>query len=628
MLRIISLAIIIILFTFIGSFHSHCEGLSASYGAAVVEQQGSRSIAVLTINGKQVLKLYNPQNGSTAANLLAMLAEAIPKLANKFGNRVYIKEDSKAHNIWHLYLGDQLLLSVNQSEAAAQGKTVQNLAKEWAINLSNALNNPPLAIKQDKIKLNLGETFILQVQGADQYPLQAFASNQAYFKVKINSKNSVELIPIKVGHSALILSRKNLSLKIPVEITNAPIPIQPKVDLYPVVVVGASSLEDVTPKSNSDSNQPTENLPSDNATSEPTSSNSTTSEDNQPTVKRIGIKDNKIPENVPDYIQKPKRDINKELINIKPNPTTANFVNITDEDRWLFYSNDPETVYEPQILYAAELPAGDRSRIFFHHLNRTNAKQNLYCSVINTSAEPINLAVKMGIGGGHPNAILTGYASANNYLRNGFSSVLIEPNKLTPLTIIPLQHGYVCTGLISLYAPRQANLRLVISLGQAPVMPPTYINPRTNMYFENPVLTANREVIIGYRWDFLKIGHIEKLQNLHGHNLHGNYGVTYRINYKIINPSNETVKVELALLPSGGAVKMPFRINGQFYESDMLRGGDEPKGFASFSLKPGETKRFTLETIPVGGAWYPTTLVVRKFSPLNNSSSALPPVGL
>ena len=614
----------------ITGYKSTCEGLSASYGAAVVEQQGSRSIAILTINGKRVLKLHNPQGGSTTSSLLSMLADSIPRMTTKYGNSVSVREDSKVRNVWYLCLGDQILLIANQSEAAAQGKTVSNLVKDWANNLSTALANPPLAVKHNSVRLIMGEPYTLNVQGAEQYPLQAFAGSQHYLKVRVISKNAVELTPIKPGTTTLVLSRKNLSVRIPVEISSAPIPTQPKVEIKPALIVGTNSIEDVTPKSTSDNNQEAKstNVQSNVAESDQKNASQEQPKSTDTAVKRGVNSDNKIPENVPGFNQSQRRDLNKDIKSVISNSTLAKFSHVTDEDRWLFYSNDPETVYEPRILYAAELPSGDRSRIFFHHLNKTMAKQNLYCSVINTSSEPINLSVKMGIGGGHPNAILTGYASANNYLRGGFKSVLNEPNKLTPLSTIILQHGSVCTGLLSMYAPRQAKLRLVISLGQAPVMPPKYINPRSNMYFENPILTTNREVTLGYRWDFLKIGHVEKLQNTHGHNLHGNYGVTYRIHYKINNPTNESMKIELALLPSGGAVKMPFTINGQHYESDMLRGGDEPKGFATFTLKPGETKRLTLETIPVGGAWYPTTVVVRKYSAANNVSSALPPSGL
>lgn len=591
------------------------EGLATAYGAAVVEQQGSRSIAILTINGKRVLKLYNPQGGTTSSNLLSMLADSIPRMFSKYGNSVTFREDSKIKNIWYLCLGDQQILIANASEAAAQGKTASNLVRDWADNLSLALNSSPISVKQNSIRLNVGETYRLAVNGSNQYQLTAFAGNQIYFKPKIINPSTVEIIALRPGNTSLVLSRKNLTLRVPVEITNEPIPIQPKV--VEKTVAAEKSIEE-KPKDNQkvdsfpiiDNSKYIEETKIDQNKQDKSEIKKPIIDVTDTTKKTVNTPD---PEKFPKFESKGHNDLERDLKGVMINSTLARFSNITDEDRWLFYSNDPETVFESGILYAAELPAGDRSRIFFHHLNRTQNKQNLYCSVINIGTEPINLSVKMGVGGGHPNAILTGYASANNYLRSNYKSILIEPNKLTPLSTIPLLHGSVCTGLLSMYAPRQTKLRLVISMGQAPVMPPQYINPRSNMYFENPVLTTNREVSVGYRWDFLKIGHIEKLQNSHGHNLHGNYGVTYRIQYKIKNPTSENMKIELALLPSGGAVKMPFRINGLFYESDMLRGGDEPKGFATFILKAGETKRFTVETIPVGGAWYPATIVVRKY---------------
>lgn len=92
--------------------------------------------------------------------------------------------------------------------------------------------------------------------------------------------------------------------------------------------------------------------------------------------------------------------------------------------------------------------------------------------------------------------------------------------------------------------------------------------------------------------------------------LRGDYGVFYRAELKLLNPSAEEVEVELVFNPRGGAATATFQLDGELLELPLTQAFEE-RVIRSLRLPPFSETRTTLRTIPEGASSYPIRVIVR-----------------
>jgi hypothetical protein len=86
--------------------------------------------------------------------------------------------------------------------------------------------------------------------------------------------------------------------------------------------------------------------------------------------------------------------------------------------------------------------------------------------------------------------------------------------------------------------------------------------------------------------------------------------VVYDLTVDVENPTEEDKTVKLVFSAEAGWVRGVFVIDGKLIESPELAPPGESVLW-SVKLSPKEQKRVRIRTIPVGGSFYPASIVVR-----------------
>ena len=128
--------------------------------------------------------------------------------------------------------------------------------------------------------------------------------------------------------------------------------------------------------------------------------------------------------------------------------------------------------------------------------------------------------------------------------------------------------------------------------------------------YPSPIKQIQATYVVGGNWTWIRIG-AEPIPTADGTGrLEGNYGVVYRIGVQLRNPFAEPKKVEVAFDAGAGPANAVFLIGGQYVDMVGAYAGGE-RNVAQFQLSPNETRNVTIETMPLGGSFYPAALVVR-----------------
>lgn len=316
----------------------------------------------------------------------------------------------------------------------------------------------------------------------------------------------------------------------------------------------------------------------------------------------------------PDYLT-----VNKSLIMQIEDKTFAPTPPAT-----LIVSNNPENFTGPGTLLKKSFSADGPFRIFFHHHNKGSAPYRLTMNLENLSDEPVYLHVSQGVAGPDANELQVGEAAAYQFLsslRTGLGEVIeIGPNETYPLISkrVPPQESY--SGML-LLTPLGADQhpRFTLQAEVEPLKPgetPSGLaineeeKRKPRGIFNNPEIDINASYSIGGNYTFIEIGKDDILTDPDtGMPDFGNYGVLYKINVTINNPSSTEQKAHIMFVPQAGPAEGVFLMDGGMVPVPFVE-PFTPYPLDRLTLKPGETRSVVLETIPLGGSFYPVDLVV------------------
>jgi hypothetical protein len=285
----------------------------------------------------------------------------------------------------------------------------------------------------------------------------------------------------------------------------------------------------------------------------------------------------------------------------------------------LLFSNRPEQVSQPQLLYYAELPGHTSARLVSHHQNRYTHSLRYIARLVNTTEQDAQLHVIPGMVPPNINTFLAGFKSAEkfwfNLNRNSGYMVYVPAKTQVLLHEEVLPKAYTTSSYFKLSNLSSTPLRLeTLALDPAELAPSHAMNdsPRASFeYYGEPYTIESASYSIGDPWLYLRIGE-NSLPALNGDGLlHGNYGMTYSYSVEVSNATRNPGLVFILLRGSGGEVKGQFFINGAYTTTPLVRGGDEHL-LAEVPIKPGETKLVTIKGMALNGCFYPASVIFRE----------------
>lgn len=312
-------------------------------------------------------------------------------------------------------------------------------------------------------------------------------------------------------------------------------------------------------------------------------------------------------------------------------------------DEALWYSNDPESVDRPGPLFSSTLSQGEAVRLLYHHLNASEVAMYFRVQAINDTDSTASLLVIPGDAQPDKNPVKAGLQAADAYLRAGrFDSgevVSIPPHSTIPVSLRQVFVGETMSGLCglrlvsgpktmqirmdawpqfpvdarwtaALYSPtpwREVGANPVNDYDTAPYEPSEHVYP-------DPYRDISLSYEVGGRFGEFRLGQRPIASQDDQHRLDGNFGVLYRIQASISNPTKAPTDVELMFEASAGYAAGLFLVDGDLITTPLL----QPKQQACvgrFHLEPGARQTLRLTTLPLSGGSYPATLILRPVPP-------------
>jgi hypothetical protein len=291
----------------------------------------------------------------------------------------------------------------------------------------------------------------------------------------------------------------------------------------------------------------------------------------------------------------------------------------SEPDR-IYVSNSPELLTDTGTLLSGAVERRKAIRYLFHHKNGTGGVLNFVFSLSNPGKEPVRLLIIEGGIETGTNEINVGHQCSIKFIKSkrekrGYifeippgGSYVIHRIRLKPQQIISgLGEIHLIGGARAVFDIKGLKSYLHVASEDRNIG--EYTSRRGHGAYGRPEIEINDEYVIGGRWKFIGIGQ-DSLRNLSSGNteLKGNYGVSYKVRVRIVNPAERENKVELQFSPVSGPSQGTMIVDGELYDPGISRPPDTEK-IKVFRVGPKQGKWVNIEMIPESGSFYPVRLV-------------------
>jgi hypothetical protein len=284
-----------------------------------------------------------------------------------------------------------------------------------------------------------------------------------------------------------------------------------------------------------------------------------------------------------------------------------------------FFSNHPEGVTAPQLLYHADLPAGQAGRLVLHHQNQSRGELKVIARLVNTHGEACAVHIVPGTCPPDINTFYVGFRSAEVFWQNlnqGNGYVLaIPPGRQVLISAQRLPPGYTASGYFKLTNLGRYPLRLE-TVCMDPWMAPPEVpfsgdDRASQSVFPAPYVSISEKYDAGDDWLYLRLGKESPDSLVDGSRFDGSYGVTYSFDVQLRNPKADPALIFVVLRASAGEVKGQFFIDDEYVATPLIAGGEEQL-LKEIPLKPGQTKLLKIRALPLNGGFYPASIILRE----------------
>lgn len=282
------------------------------------------------------------------------------------------------------------------------------------------------------------------------------------------------------------------------------------------------------------------------------------------------------------------------------------------------FSNSPESVYSPQLLYEAQLPGGTAARLVYHH--QCNDKAGLRCVVrVLSPDQPGALHVVPGTARADINTFFVGFSSAERFWQNinsgnGYAAPLDAGGQVVLLSQ-ELAYGYTASGYMKLTNLGPQPLRIeVLALPAGARLPEgaaARSSSTSHCVFDSPYFTQEAAYSAGDPWLYLRLGSGRPESSTDDTVLHGCYGMTHNYNVELRNPGTAPALLFVVLRASAGEVKGQFYLNDEYVYTPLVASGEELL-LREIPLPPGASQQLRLKAIALNGGFYPASVIIRE----------------
>lgn len=581
------------------------------FAACVDVTREKDGTAYVILNGRKAIHLQKSNGTLKPADRAKIIADRLSKLLPAIADpKAITSKDVGAES--QLLVSGTLVAIATADEAKARSTTPSKLAAMWVDNLRKLLAAPPITVEPSSLLVPLGEKRTVTVKvfvpgeiGAEvsdgsiiradstvktgSLVVEGLAAGSAIIKVKCQSHEVSVPVSVKkyaasvagVGKTA-ITGRgvpSSLVLRAVRDVINSTITLEP----------GAVVRKMEIPQS--------VHVPAQGRTSTVTA-----------TIVAEG------PEYIAAKLQAPVEVENRPVPKAEP------------ADIW--FSNYPETVTKYQVLFTGKLAVSEEStRLLYHHYNDMPQSMGFVIDVINPGAQPAELHLIEGVSEPMVDVVIVGYVAGKEFINSRRDNlgriVTIPPGTRRVLVSQSVPHPKTASGIMEF---RQLSgdplvVRLVAKPDdQRAADDPTGVglalagfDPSRIAYsdgvFPRPQKTMDVNYTVGKQWAFIRLGKNPIKHETLDKSLFA-FGITYDVNATLENPTDEEKTVEVLFEATAGPAAGVFLLDGKYSEVKRLGPPDE-REIGRFTLKPGQTRKTNIRTIPLSGSAYPATIIIR-----------------
>ena len=585
----------------------------AAYSPKVGVQSEKDGTAYLTVGGRKAAHVMTPNAGLDPTQRATIAAERLTKLlgAGFDPNKLSVKIVGRNARV---VAGETLVMVVTPAEAKAHGTTGADLAQSWVKNLRKLLSLPPLTITPASLTIPFGETRSAQVECSLNSPVQFEIANPSLVALDLKKKPGFVVVTgTGVGDGAVTFRCEDYTATLSLTVrkyagsvlqgakraivTGTAVPTNMVADAARDAACQAVSLEpgahieavDLPPVTQSPS-----------------------------PGQKILVKAMVETEGA-GYLPR-KIIVPVEVENSRIPKTTA---------QWMMYSNNPEQLRKYQTLFVGRLDGSARdARLLYHHQNMMDRRVGFVIDVVNPTRSSAQLHVIEGIAEPIRDTVIVGYVAGLEFVQNqrSFTGRVYEipPESRQVLVSQCLAYDRTASGIMELrlLTGDQALVRVTAEPEDQRVVEDSYpvpvpalgVDPQrialSDHVYPGPVQEYNVTYTAGKAWVFLRLGKDALKHATEDMQLYGNYGVTYDIKANIENPLSDPVTAEIAFEATAGPASGIFYVGGDLVKVRYLTPPSETS-LGRVTVAPGQTKSFTISTIPLSGSAYPATLIIR-----------------
>lgn len=303
--------------------------------------------------------------------------------------------------------------------------------------------------------------------------------------------------------------------------------------------------------------------------------------------------------------------------------------------RLLVFSDSPEEVRAHGAVYRET--AARPFRIFLHHVNRTGATAGMYICVENLAPGPRAVTARATGAAWGTGYAMVGARAVRDYLKNPNSYRAPLPaggwarwgvDRLTPGALFSGAYNFDPEG------PVRITVALVAS-GHNPNPAGLPLLPADGVHARGTFSHSTRQALVEFRtsmgaaglqlgnnprwerpapWNQVLAGEFEPGLSPDGQvaELLGNYGVIYRVAFRVVNDAAAPRTVEWAMRPMGGEFCGAADFSGNVVIMPRPLPGPEYEWVAwQAALAPGEERLVPLRWMPAGGSNLPVRIILQ-----------------
>jgi hypothetical protein len=302
----------------------------------------------------------------------------------------------------------------------------------------------------------------------------------------------------------------------------------------------------------------------------------------------------------------------------------------------LYLSDDPEYLQSEGLIFRGDATLDGPARLYYYHSDIGIPRD---VDVVLTSNAPARAQIIASGAGPDLDVMSVGHAVTRDFLGRARDNegivVDIAPGKPLVVRHALILQGEVVAGTVDVRVVSGGAVHLSVVATPAGGAPDAYLGgPRVaydgHRRHGSFDLTEYGDLAASYTvGDPASAveygGRVPTLHNVSagddGHD-YGDYGVTHRITFTLVNPTDVPQIVYLYEKPLGGPVRASFFIDGRFKELDCVR-MRVPYLLSDYQLPPHYTGVVKMETMTDGGSFYPVEIGATDEQPMAN----VPPIG-